>query len=261
MKSGKLALISAIILAGSVCALAQMPPNLENGFKHWGSYDGGSLDTVNNLNGNQMLHAPLLPNYPQRGGLTLQSFLYQTSKTWQVAGQTNLDGTTYQQWSLGYAGVNLRQSEGLTILRTLHQSSSGTGTSTYQAYGYSLHDSSGAAHQMTGTGPLDVTGESTKFDSIDTSGYHIEMSNPDSYGVMNTATVTDRHGKQYVGNVTYGGTDTGPTMCPQLPGNHLPPVPDGGLGNLIQPIIDDAPMGQQDCAQAGFAAGAERRFF
>ena len=36
------------------------------------------LDTVNLLNGNLMLHAPLLPNYPQRGGsLTMQGFLYQ----------------------------------------------------------------------------------------------------------------------------------------------------------------------------------------
>src|SRR5258708_32232003 len=101
MRSVKTWLVLAIFLAGSLSVVAQQPPNLENGFKHWGSYDGGSLDTVNNLNGNQMLHAPLLPNYPQRGGLTLQSFLYQTSKTWQVAGQTNLDGTTYQQWSLG----------------------------------------------------------------------------------------------------------------------------------------------------------------
>src|SRR5258708_24126839 len=84
MKSGKLALISAIILAGSVCALAQMPPNLENGFKHWGSDDGGSLDTVNNLNGNQMLHAPLLPDYPQPGGkMAMNATLYQTSQLLQ----------------------------------------------------------------------------------------------------------------------------------------------------------------------------------
>ena len=255
MKLGKLLiLVLAIILAGSVCALAQMPPNLENGFKHWGSYDGGSLDTVNNLNGNQMLHAPLLPNYPQRGGgLTLQTSLYQTSKVWQETCKYDIHNTLICQWSLQRAGVNLRQSEGLTILRTLHQWSSGTGTSTYSAYGYSIHDSSGAAHQMVGTGPLDSTGESTKFDSIDTSGYHIEMSNPDGYGVMNAATVTDRHGNQYVASSWFGGTDTGPTLCPQLPGNRLPPVQDGGPGNLIAPIIDDAPFGQQDCPQAGFA--------
>ena len=104
---------------------------------------------------------------------------------------------------------------------------------------------------MVGTGPLDSTGESTKFDSIDTSGYHLETSNPDSYGVMNTATVTDRHGNQYLVTSWIGGTDTGPTLCPQLPGNRLPQVRiDGGL---IAPIIDDAPMGQQDCPQAAFA--------
>ena len=54
------------------------------------------------------------------------------------------------------------------------------------------------------------------------------MSNPDSYGVMNTATVTDHQGNQYVISSWIGGTDTGPTFCPQLPGNHLPPVRIGG---------------------------------
>ena len=106
-----------------------MPPNLENGFKSWGSYDGSSVDTVSNLNGNQLLHAPLLANYPQRGGkLTMQSFLYQTSKSWQVFCSLNLIGDEVTcQWALGRSGVNLRQSEGLTIQRTLHQYSSGTG--------------------------------------------------------------------------------------------------------------------------------------
>src|SRR5579871_6972503 len=35
-------------------AAAQMPPDMENGFKHWGSYDGSSIDTVNMLNGGGM---------------------------------------------------------------------------------------------------------------------------------------------------------------------------------------------------------------
>ena len=85
MKAARLAVVVAIILGSVSWLRAQAPPNLENGFKNWGSYDSTKLDTVNTLNGNQMLHAPLLPNYPQRGGsLTMQSFLYQTSKSWQV---------------------------------------------------------------------------------------------------------------------------------------------------------------------------------
>src|SRR6267378_3952305 len=103
--SRRLIAVLALILAVSLAARAQMPPNLENGFKHWGSYDGGSLDTVNNLNGNQMLHAPLLPDYPQRGGkLTMQTSLYQTSKSWQIFCTTDLNGNPYCQWSWQRSG-------------------------------------------------------------------------------------------------------------------------------------------------------------
>src|SRR5258708_3135243 len=92
MRSVKTWLVLAIFLAGSLSVVAQQPPNLENGFKHWGTYDGGSLDTVNNLNGNQMLHAPLLPNYAQRGGLSVQDFLYMTSKGWQITCKVDQPG-------------------------------------------------------------------------------------------------------------------------------------------------------------------------
>jgi hypothetical protein len=228
MKAARLAVAVAIILGSAAWLHAQTAPNLENGWKPYGSYDGSHLDTVNLMNGNQMLHAPLLPNYPQRGGsLTMQSFLYQTSKSWQVFCTVALNNEVTCQWGVGRAGVELRQSEGLTIQRTLHQSASGTGQNFFKAYGYTIQDATGAMHQVVGSGPLDTTGESTKFDSIDTSGYHMEMSNPDSFGVMTTATVTDRHGKQYVAGSWFGGTDTGPTLCPQLPGNQIAPAHNG----------------------------------
>jgi len=254
-RARRLMAVLALLLAGSVAALAQMPPNLENGFKHWGSYDGGSLDTINTMNGNQMLHAPLLPNYPQRGGaLTMQTSLYQTSKSWQIFCTTDLNGNPYCQWSWQRSGVELRQSEAFAIMRNLHEYGSGTGSETFQAYGYSLHDGSGAAHQMVGVGTArDSTGQLIDYESIDTSGYHMTMSNPDLNGVMNTSTVTDRHGKQYFMTTWLGGTDTGPTFCPQLGTNHLPPL--GGLmgGMRILPIVDDAPLGTEDCAQVAFA--------
>jgi hypothetical protein len=246
--------ILLVILAGVLPALAQQPANLENGFKHWGSYEGGSLDTVNNLNGNQMLHAPLLPNYPQRGGkLAMQISLYQTSKSWQVACSVQLNNQAACQWTSGRAGVSVREADGVGIQRTMHQDSSGTGQTTYRAFGYSLIDAADATHQLAPSGPFDTTGEATQFDSIDTSGYHVVMSNPDANGVMQTATVTDRHGNQYTANSWTGGTESGTSVCSWLPGNHLPPAMDGGMGNLVQPIIDDAPLGQQDCPQFTYA--------
>src|SRR5258708_29337388 len=61
----------AIILAGipSLLLLAQSPPNLENGFKPYGSYDGGRIDTVNLMNGNLILHIRAPFHYGQRGTL------------------------------------------------------------------------------------------------------------------------------------------------------------------------------------------------
>src|SRR5882762_5513251 len=81
MKSFKLWMLVAVILAGSVSVFAQTTPDLENGFKYYGSYDGSHLDTVNLMNGNLMLHLPLVPEFPQRGNkLDLKYLVYLTSK-------------------------------------------------------------------------------------------------------------------------------------------------------------------------------------
>src|SRR5882672_1936244 len=83
MRSSKLWMLVAVILAGSVSVFAQTSPDLENGFKYYGSYDGSHLDTVNLMNGNLMLHLPLVPELPQRGNkLDLKYLVYLTSKTW-----------------------------------------------------------------------------------------------------------------------------------------------------------------------------------
>src|ERR1700686_1126053 len=93
MKLSKLSLVVlAIILAGSISVVAQTAPNFENGFKPWGSYDGSHLDTVNLMNGNVMLHAPVVPNIPQRGALGLSNTLYASSKDWQVVCVPNSGG-------------------------------------------------------------------------------------------------------------------------------------------------------------------------
>ncbi len=76
MKLAKLLRSFVIICAFSNLLLAQTAPNLENGWKPYGSYDGSHLDTVNLMNGNVMLHVPILPATPQRGSLKLPNILY-----------------------------------------------------------------------------------------------------------------------------------------------------------------------------------------
>jgi YD repeat-containing protein len=227
--------------AGSVGAFAQSQPNTENGAKPYGSYDGGSLDTVNTMNGNLLLHAPLLPDYPQRGKITSHYNLYVTSKGWQVMCKpaSNRSGQVCW-WQGGATGVSLQTSVGLTVHRTLNKSANG-GTVTYQAYGYTVTGADAASHQVYGIpGTADANGEPTKFETTDTSGLHLELGNPDSNGIFNSFTVTDRQGDQYFGGFTAA-------HCGRPAVNRIA-SPSG-----YAPIVDDSPFGDQYCSQYGFA--------
>src|ERR1700733_12327029 len=74
-----------LILAVSLPASSQVQPNLESGFKFYGSYDSSTIDTVNLSNGGLTLHFPLPFAYPQRGGkLDASYFMVSNSKSWQV---------------------------------------------------------------------------------------------------------------------------------------------------------------------------------
>src|SRR6476661_5458648 len=97
MRLARLAVvIAAVVAMGSVSLTAQKPPDLENGFKNYGSYDGSHLDTVNLMNGNLMLHIPVLPVLPQRGEFAPQYSLYLTSKAWQIHCKPNTGSSTGQ---------------------------------------------------------------------------------------------------------------------------------------------------------------------
>src|SRR5689334_24655645 len=105
MRLARLAVvIAAVVAMGSVSLTAQKSPDMENGFKNFGSYDGSHLDTVNLMNGNLILHAPILPGYPQRGKLGIQPVLVFNSKAWQVICTDNFDNLQCG-WFHGGTGV------------------------------------------------------------------------------------------------------------------------------------------------------------
>src|SRR5256885_658771 len=113
MKTARLAVVVALVVMGSASLTAQTAPDLENGFKNFGSYDGSHLDTVNLMNGNLMLHAPLLPGYPQRGKFSLHDILSFSAKTWQVVCIDKAFDTgtvTECGWYPGANGVALQRS-------------------------------------------------------------------------------------------------------------------------------------------------------
>src|SRR5690349_8063542 len=170
MKAARLAVVVAIILGSAAWLHAQTAPNLENGFKNYGSYDGSHLDTVNLMNGNLMLHAPLLPGYPQRGKFSLRDILSFNAKTWQVVciDKTFDTGTVTEcGWYPGANGVALQRSVDLAMQRTIDVFSSGT-TTLYTASGYSLTTADAAMHQLYATAT--VNGVNTEFETVDNTG-------------------------------------------------------------------------------------------
>src|SRR5260370_348165 len=74
----------AIILGGGASLFAQTSPNLESGFKSYGSYDGSHMDTVNLMNGALQVHIPVHFSYPQRGKITHVFELESAAKGWTV---------------------------------------------------------------------------------------------------------------------------------------------------------------------------------
>ncbi|HSM87367.1 MAG TPA: hypothetical protein VLT16_14520, partial [Candidatus Limnocylindrales bacterium] len=238
----------AVVVFASICivaASAQQAPNLENGFKDYGSYDGGHLDTVNLMNGNLMLHVPLLPVYAQRGSFAPQYSLYMTSKGWQTQCKPMSTSSTGEVcwWQTSGAGVMVISGEGLLIQRTLLRSFSGTGQTLYNMQNYTVTGPDASVHRFMAVpgAPLAPTGDPTVYESMDASGYHIVISNPDLNGVMSGVTVTDRQGRQYTGAFD---TDYSTTTGCGRPG--IVGIPQ--VGNYA-PVTDDVPFGDQYCPQ------------
>jgi RHS repeat-associated protein len=242
MKFAKVVLVVvlAIIVVGSISAMAQQPPNLENGFKPYGSYEGSSLDSVGVMNGLVMLHAPIIPDYVQRGKLTSSDLLFGTSKAWQARCTTPSNSGPVCSWSSGGTGVWFERSMGMTVHRTYSFSNNG-GTVTMQANGYTVTGPDQSVHQMYPIpGTEDINGDATQYESVDTTGFHLAVSNPDANNIQTSFTVVDRQGHQYAG--VFGAY----TGCP-----HNVAGPYSAWGR--QSVVDDAPIGDRYCSQTGFA--------
>src|SRR5579864_5282526 len=243
LRIGRMVGLASFFACGAIAASAQTQPNLENGFKDYGSIHGSNIDSVNLTTGNWMLHSPLFADVAQRGDLGAHYFAYATSKNWQIKCTPN--STTGQTcfWVPGGTGVALERSTAISVHRTVIISAPGDGTITYEGYGYTLNGPDGASHQMYGIpGTEDANGDPTIYESLDTTGYHVTLSNQDSNGVWATVTMMDRQGNQYLGNF-------GPYQnCPKASSGRLPRADSGN----VAPVIDDTPLGDRYCSQNAF---------
>src|SRR5581483_5408360 len=208
MKCVKWCVIGVLaILASTVSVFGQTQPNLDNGYKPYGSYDGSNIDTINLQNGNLMLHIPLPFSYPQRGGrLTSTNVLSVSSKAWNV--QTDVGSSHF--WSPGGfgpmvnigqigTGVGFANTMDLAVHRTLTIESDGFSTST-SAFGYYLTMWDASTHQLVEqpNGPVDENSNAYFFDADDASGYRVEL-NPacDAANLGGCGAVIDRAGNRY----------------------------------------------------------------
>ena len=193
MKSAKLVGLFAVILVGSVLSWGQTPPDIENGFKAYGSYDGSNLDTVNLMNGNLILHVPMPFTYPQRGDkINPKNQLAVNFKGWQVQCP---GGGKPCYWSADRVGGGLDYSMDLSLHRTTVTDSSPEGGTSYTDYLYYLMTADGATHQLTPSPNTDPFAP-TSFDTIDTSGFHVDLSDLET-GYMRLALIADRRGNRY----------------------------------------------------------------
>ena len=161
MKTSRLLAAAIFLLTQTLLLLGQTAPNFENGFKLYGSYDGSHLDTVNLMNGNLMLHIPVMPDVSQRGAVTVSHTLFGSSKGWQVicvygGSQPNCD------WENGGNTLLIQRLPGLSLHRTINKSII-MGAMTFMAYGYSLTTADGNTHELHGVaGTEDANGYPTQ---------------------------------------------------------------------------------------------------
>jgi len=196
------------------------------------------------MNGNLMLHAPLVPVSPQRGSIKVGNTLYLSSKDWQTVCYTPTNSGPICSWKKGGTGVNIQITPGLSVHRTLNTSFGGGGGTTIQeAYGYSIVSPDQASHSLHGVaGTEDLNLEPTQFDSTDLSGFHLALSNPDpTSGVLSHAIVTDRNGARYEGDFRIA------SGCGRAPKGLLTSSTDG-----VQLTVDDVPFGDQYCSETAF---------
>ena len=213
MNSFKLHLLLVIVLLVSVSVAGQTQPNLENGYKPYGSYDGSNIDTINTMNGNLMLHLPMPFSYPQRGGkINPLNLLTISSKNWAVqCGPPQIGAPATCYWSLGPRGVGALAAEAgsglgfdytmdLSVHRQTTTETDNLLSASYDAHDYSLSTADGAKHSLfaSANAVLDSNGDPLSYDAGDLSGYHLDLTGPNSAtGIPAGGVLTDRDGNRY----------------------------------------------------------------
>ncbi|HWZ45097.1 MAG TPA: hypothetical protein VNW97_16600, partial [Candidatus Saccharimonadales bacterium] len=202
---------------GAVPGWGQTQPPQGNGFKPYGSYEGSSLDSISMEDANFLLHAPVIPNSPQRGDFTPQYMMYISSKNWgHQCDYSSAGGYSNCFWNYGGTGVVFEFSAQMSVHRQIQVTYDINFGTEYSATGYSLTTFDGASHSL-----VDLSaGNQTSFETVDGTGYRIVTRDPDSRGLPATAVVIDGQGTQYWTAFTGSHCSRPPVQLPTSVGGH-----------------------------------------
>ncbi|HET6933105.1 MAG TPA: RHS repeat-associated core domain-containing protein [Candidatus Acidoferrum sp.] len=178
--------------------LAQVPPDVEQGLKPFGSYQHGNIDSVSLTNGNVMLHIPLV-SYPQRGSkLSLGFFIRYNNKGWHIYKGSGSSVWQYSSGAVDVVSDRYVYPTATTVTGPLRDGSGGKYTFTY----YNVLTADASSHEIVGPESIDASGiQYNGTVVVDRDGVRY------TYPSSNNITATDPNGNQIIQN-TSGWTDT-----------------------------------------------------
>lgn len=221
MKSKWIALVFTVVCLNLV-AHAQVDPNIEQGMKPYGSYEGGSMDSVSLTNGNLTIHQPLW-SAPQRGDLAMSVEMAYNNKQFTVLKAPSNCGSQPQP-PCTYTVVSHVQ--GITLVNDVGfysfcQPLPSTGKSqaglTLSFTSCTVTTPDGAKHLLADTGQgyyLAIDGSGFRYNPSTVTG--IDASGTNATGAP--LVVTDRNGNRMTGDIvdaTSAITDTLGRSIPQ----------------------------------------------
>ncbi|HLJ85999.1 MAG TPA: RHS repeat-associated core domain-containing protein [Candidatus Angelobacter sp.] len=174
-------------------AFSQSEPNLENGFKPYGSFAGNDIDSVNLMNGGMVVHAPLPYRYPQRGQLDPKQVITVISKNWTIAPAPAPNTSFF--WSLNSQTISWATLDPILTRSYVWDDGGGSGAASSSDSNYVLTTWDGATHSVMRI--TTAVGSVESFEAIDGSGWQANLTNPDSLGTPQSGMLIDRAGNQY----------------------------------------------------------------
>lgn len=99
--------LALLMLLCPLSLLSQVDQDIEIGFKPYGSYHGGDLDSINLTNNYPNIHIPLI-DFPERGDISYAAIIRYNNQGWSVFPNCNSQsGVCSPVWQFKGAGVSL----------------------------------------------------------------------------------------------------------------------------------------------------------